>query len=54
MFCSELVFKSFQVAGINLLENIDADEVSPSKIIESPLLIKIEKPISLTVTSNSY
>jgi len=45
MFCSELVFKGFQVAGINLLEEIDADEVSPSKIVESPLLsLKVEKP----------
>lgn len=37
-FCSELVFRAFQVAGINLLKNTDACEVSPRMFIKSPYL----------------
>jgi uncharacterized protein YycO len=39
-FCSELVFASFQKAGINLLERIKANAVSPELLSVSPLLVE--------------
>lgn len=41
-FCSELVFEALQHAGINLLERIEANEVSPGHLLLSPKLIPAE------------
>lgn len=38
-FCSEFVFDALKVAGINLQERINAQELSPREIGISPLLI---------------
>lgn len=37
-FCSELVFASFQHAGINLLKRVEAANVSPGDLALSPML----------------
>lgn len=37
-FCSELVFKAYQKAGINLLERIHPDKVYPGMLAYSPRL----------------
>ena len=42
-FCSELVFAALQAAGVNLLERIEASEVSPQAIRTSPLLQPLAK-----------
>lgn len=38
-FCSELVYYSLQQGGINMLRDVDAAEVSPELLNQSPLLI---------------
>lgn len=40
-FCSELVFAALQQAGINLLRDTEAWEVSPGLLARSPLLSRI-------------
>lgn len=37
--CSELVFEAVRHGGVNLLERIEAHQVSPGKLALSPLLI---------------
>jgi hypothetical protein len=37
-FCSEFVFAAFQAAGLNLLRDTEAWEVSPGLLSKSPLL----------------
>ena len=37
-FCSELVFKAMEVAGVKLLRNVRAGEVSPGMLARSPHL----------------
>ena len=41
-FCSELVFKAFKDAGIDLLANKKPEQVSPADLSFSPLLTKLE------------
>lgn len=41
-FCSELVYRSFEYAGIHLLRDVDASEVSPAMLANSPKLLKVE------------
>lgn len=43
-FCSELVYKAFEVAGIKLFERINASEVSPGLLRVSPKLKPIPIP----------
>lgn len=38
-FCSELAFAALEIAGLRLLERIDASEVSPHLLSLSPLLL---------------
>jgi hypothetical protein len=38
-FCSELVFYACQLAGIQLLDRIGAEQVSPGHLVTSPLLL---------------
>lgn len=38
-FCSELVFKALEVAGVRLLRHVRACEVSPGMLAKSPLLL---------------
>lgn len=37
-FCSELVYKSLESAGVRLLRDVEAGEVSPGMLARSPLL----------------
>jgi len=39
-FCSELVFAALKYAGVNLLERVQASQVSPTVLSFSPLLKK--------------
>lgn len=41
-FCSELVFKAFAFAGVDLLENTKAWEVGPRLLLRSPLLKEVD------------
>lgn len=40
-FCSELVFKAFEIAGLKLLERIPPARVSPQQLLYSPYLKEI-------------
>lgn len=37
-FCSELVYASFEAAGIEILNKMDIDRISPRDVFESPLV----------------
>jgi len=41
--CSEYIFKAFEQAGVRLLNNYKAYQVTPSMLCSSPLLKKIER-----------
>lgn len=41
-FCSELVFAALKYAGVNLLERVQASQVSPTVLSFSPLLKKAD------------
>lgn len=42
-FCSELVFAALKQVGVSLLERIDAGEVSPGLLANSPLLKEVPR-----------
>jgi uncharacterized protein YycO len=42
-FCSELVAKSLEVAGVKLFRNLDSTEISPGMIARSPLTYDLDE-----------
>ncbi len=42
-FCSELVAKALEVAGIKLFRNLDSTEISPGMIARSPLTYDLDE-----------
>lgn len=53
-FCSELVFEACRQAGITLLANVEAHQVTPGMLAQSPLLEFVETRTTRRVGKDEY